>query len=213
VAVGGVVVLVGAVVAVLMLSNGGGSGTPPGTASGNATAGTRNVAGAGSPTSPTSPTSDDPSSDPAPSQTESVSSTGVADYEPGIYPVGKPLATDAHDDTITLTSITVNDDGGVSAQLTYTDAHPGLWTCAAAQPGEASISIGSGTPDPSTGSDCTKDPDKTWYMTAGQTTVLSEYFAAPPAGSGTWTFDFDSLTVQGGPDFEGEVSGIAIRTH
>lgn len=211
VAVGGVVVLVGAVVAVLMLSNGGGSGAPPAAASGNTTAGTRNLAGAGSPTSPTSP--DDPSSDPAPSQAEGVSGTGVADYEPGIYPVGKALATDVHDDTITLTSITVNDDGGVSAQLTYTDAHPGLWTCAAAQPGEAGIAIGSGTPDPSTGSDCTKDPDKTWYMTAGQTTVLSEYFAAPPAGSGTWTFDFDSLTVQGEPDFEGEVSGIAIRTH
>jgi hypothetical protein len=50
-------------------------------------------------------------------------------------------------------------------------------------------------------------------MSEGETTVLSEYFAAPPAGSGPWTFSMDSVTVDGAPNFVGTVSDIEIPTN
>jgi serine/threonine protein kinase len=194
---GGTVVLVGAVVAAVMLTKNS-DGAPPSTRQSQSqtrsqTATAQNAAGTGSPTTAASP-------------------TGAASYKPGTYDLNQMVATDLLGDTIMLDSITVNSDGSISAALIYTDEYPGEWTCAAAKPGEATLSIATGPDEPSTASDCTKDPTKTWYMTAGQTVVGHEYFAAPPVGDGSWTFGFDSVTIEGITEFSGSVSNIQIPT-
>lgn len=213
VGLGGTVVLVGGVVAAIVLSNGTGDGAHDSglgnTAAHSPAVSARNVAAS---SSQSSSSTDASSYGASPSQSASQSATGVASYKPGTYAVNQLLATDVLDDTITLDSITVNGDGSVSAQLTYTDEYSGEWTCAAAKPGEATLTIGGGAVDSSTGSDCTKDPGKMWYMHAGQTADGSEYFAAPPAGSGPWVFSIDSVTIDDVPEFQGDVTGIKIPT-
>lgn len=195
-------VLVGAVVAVLMLTDKNGPSTSSASQSHSHSAAAQSTAAS------TDPATDSPSA-------TGQSSTGAAavSYEPGTYDLNQQVATDLLGDTIVLDSITVNSDGSVSAELTYFDNYSGEWTCAAAKPGEATLSIATGADDPSTGSDCTKDPTKTWYMSAGQSAVGHEYFAAPPAGDGSWTFGFDSVTIEGITEFQGTVSNIQIPTN
>ena len=160
----------------------------------------------------TTPVSDTTSAASSPSPTSGSTGGGSVSYKPGTYTVNKQVAADLLDDTVTLTSITVNDDGSISVKLTYTDAYPGEWTCQYAKAGETTLQIGDGETASSTGSDCTKDPTKTWNMSEGETISGSEYFAQPPQGSGPWTFTMDTLTIDDLPEFEGSVSGITIPT-
>lgn len=210
VGLGGAVVLVGAILAVV-LSDGNGAQSPNGTThSGQAVGATTRklAAGASSPAVSAGPTSADAS----PTDSASSGDEGVGSYQPGVYPVNQHLASDSNGDTVVLSSITVNDDGSVSAQLTYTSAVTGTWTCAAATPGQGQLSIDSGPVDSSTGSDCTEDPGKKIYVLAGDSFVLSQYFSGPPSGSGLWDFAFSSADTSGVIEFQGTVSGIQIPT-
>jgi serine/threonine protein kinase len=205
---GGALVMAGAVVAVLLLAHGNGNPGPNVTHTGTNTV--QNLAGGSS--APAS-TSDDTSTANATGSGGATSTdTGTAQYKPGTYPVNQSVATDLIGDTVSLVSITVNADGTVTAQLSYTASISGEWTCSAAQPGEATLSTGSGPSDVSTASDCTKDPSKTWNLAAGQSVGGVEYFAHPPAGSGDWSFGIDSKTVDDVPEFQGSASGISIPT-
>jgi serine/threonine protein kinase len=193
VAAGGVVVMTGAVVTVLLLANGGSS---------NAT------------TSHTSSSSQHLAAGTSPTATNGSSSaaSGVLDYKPGTYDVGRLVATDALGDTVTLASITVNTDGTVTANLTYTDAYAGEWTCSAAKDGETSLVTVAGAEDASTGDTCTRDLSKTWYMAVGQSISDTEYFAQAPSGSGSWSFSIDSYDTTGTPEFVGGITDITIPT-
>jgi len=195
VAAGGAVVMTGAVVTVLLLANGG---SPNPTSSHTATSSQNLAAGANT----TATTTDESSS----------AASGVLNYTPGTYNVGKLVATDLLGDTVTLASITVNSDGTVNANLTYTDAYAGEWTCSAAKPGETSLVTVSGAEDASTGSTCTKDLSKTWYMAVGQSISDTEYFAQAPSGSGTWSFSIDSYDAAGTAEFVGGATDITIPT-
>ena len=218
VGLGGAVVLVGAILAVVLLSNGNGDGAASSntTHSGQAAGATTQklAAGASSPAGSAGSTPADPSPTASVSSTASTSSAddGVGSYRPGVYRVNQHLATDYNGDTVVLTSITVADDGSVSAQLTYTSAVSGSWTCAAATPGQGQLSVGSGPIDSSTGSTCTEDPTRTMWVDAGGSFVLSQFFSGPPSGSGPWTFAFNSANTSGVTEFSGTVSGIQIPT-
>lgn len=193
VAAGGAVVMTGAVVTVLLLANGG---SPNPTTSHTSTSSQIVAAGTG-----------------ATATFESSSAaSGVLNYKPGTYDVGKLVATDLLGDTVTLASITVNTDGTVTASLTYTDAYAGEWTCSAAKAGETSLVTVAGIEDASTGSTCTKDPSKTWYMAVGQSISDTEYFAQAPSGSGTWSFSIDSYDTAGTAEFVGGATEITIPT-
>lgn len=193
-AVGGAAVMAGAIATVLLVDHGSNN------TNNNATGSTSAAVTKSSSASATAATT---SSDP----------TGAtASYKPGTYTVNQLIATDLLGNTVTVSSVTVNGDGTVSVKLTYTDAYAGEWGCLASKPGEATLQIGSGAQDSSTASDCTKDPTKTWYMSVGQTANGSEYFASAPAGSGSWTFSMDTLSVDGVTEFQGSVSNISIPT-
>jgi hypothetical protein len=210
VGLGGVVVLVGAILAVVLLANGNGAPSPNTTHSGRAVGATTQKIAAGA--SPPAASADSTSAAPSPTASASSADEGVGSYRPGVYPVNQFLAKDYNGDTVSLTSITVDDDGSLSAQLTYVSAVSGSWTCAAATPGQAQLSIGSGPIDSSTGSTCTKDPTKTMWEDAGDGFVLSQYFSGPPAGGGPWTFAFSSANTSGAIEFQGTYSGIQIPT-
>lgn len=201
--VGGAAVMAAALTAVLLWAHGQGNQTN------NASANTTSAAA----TQSTTAVADTTSAASSPSSTTTGSTgSGSVSYKPGTYSVNKEVATDLLGDTVTVTSVTVNDDGSVSVKLTYTDAYAGEWTCAYAKAGETTLQIGDGETDSSTGSDCTKDPTKTWNMDEGETVSGSEYFAQAPQGSGPWTFTMDTLTVEEIPEFQGSVSGITIPT-
>lgn len=200
VTVGAAVVMAGAVFAVVLLANG--HDNPSNTGSG--TTSSHSLAAAETSTSVASPSLSASSASPNASDS-STGDSGVLQYQAGTYAEHKLIDTDLTGNTIELTSITVKSDGSVSALLTYTAASSGQWTCALSKAGEATLSIGDGTTDSSTGNDCTKDPTKTWNMTAGQTFSGSEYFSQAPAGNGDWTFSFDD-----GIEFQGSVDSINI---
>lgn len=202
---GGALVMAGAVVAVLLLANGGGKPGPTTTGTGTGSTALNVADGTGG-----TDTSQDTST--ATDTDATSTATGVLHYKPGTYPVNKQVAVDLINDTVTLKSITVNADGSVAANLSYTDGYPGDWTCSTAQPGEATLDTDAGADDPSTSSDCTKNPSKTWHMDAGQSIDGSEYFAHAPAGDGDWTFSMSTTAVGGITEFEGSVSGIRIPT-
>ncbi|HEX4789938.1 MAG TPA: serine/threonine-protein kinase [Actinospica sp.] len=206
---GGALVMAGAIVAVLVLADGGGGSGANGSQTGTSTV--RNLA-AGSSAASTASASDTVTASGSDTGGATSTDTSVAHYRPGTYKVNQTVATDLLGDTVSLISITVDGDGTVSALLSYTDAVPGEWTCAAAKPGEATLSTDSGADDASTASDCTKDPGKTWYLSAGQSASGAEYFGHAPAGAGDWTFSMNSLTVDDVPEFQGSVSGISIPT-
>jgi hypothetical protein len=193
VAAGGAVVMTGAVVTVLLLAHGG----SPNPASSQTSSSSQKLAAG------TSPTATDETS---------AAATGVLNYKAGTYNVGQLVATDLLGDTVTLASITVNSNGTVAANLTYTDAYAGQWTCSAAKPGETSLVTVSGAQDASTGSTCTKDLSKTWYMAVGQSISDTEYFAQAPSGSGPWSFSIDSYDTAGTAEFVGGVTNITIPT-
>jgi len=206
----GAVVMAGAVVIALILGHGGGKPGPTHAGTGTVT----NVADGGSThaTSVDDKTKESSASTTASSDDATSTATGVAHYKPGTYPVGKLLATDLLGNTVKLVSITVKSDGTVSTLLSYTAAVPGDWTCLAAKPGEATLDTDASVDDASTGSDCTKDLDKTWYMDTGDSVSGSEYFAHAPTGSGDWSFSLDSGAVGEASEFQGTVSGISIPT-
>lgn len=202
----GAVVMAGAVVAVLLPANGGGSPNPSPT-------GTHNLAADGSSTTTATAAQDTSTASADASDTDAASSDGgVLHYTPGTYAVNQQVATDLLDDTVTLKSVTVNADGTVAVKLSYTDGVAGEWTCSTAKAGEATLDTESNIDDSSTSSDCTKDPGKTWYMKPGQSVEGSEYFALAPAGDGDWTFTLSSDTIDNVPEFQGSVSGIKIPT-
>ena len=120
--------------------------------------------------------------------------------------MNQQVAADAYDDTVTLSTVTVNSDGSVTVKLTYTDEYPGEWTCAFETADEASLQIDSDATDVSTGNDCTKDPSRSWYMSTGQSISANTYFSQAPEGSGTWTFSLDT------DEFQGSVTGVSIPT-
>ncbi len=147
--------------------------------------------------------------------TDSASSDATSDsttYKPGTYSVDQQVAQDLLGDTVNVDSVTVDNDGTVSVKLTYTATIASEWGCAGSKAGEATLQIGDGDADSSTGSDCTRDPSKTWNMSAGQSFSGSEYFASPPTGSGTWTFSMTTATPEGVTEFQGSVSDISIPT-
>ncbi|HET9169582.1 MAG TPA: serine/threonine-protein kinase [Actinospica sp.] len=198
----GAVVVAGAVVAVVLLDKGGSTNS-----SNTASGGTSGGPGIHSSAAAAAATSDV-----ATSAAATSGGTSVAHYKPGTYTVNQQVAVDLLGDTVEVDSVTVNNDGSVSVKLTYTGAISGDWSCSAAKAGETTLQIGSGGTDASTGSDCTKDPGKTWYMAAGQSISGSEYFASAPEGSGDWTFSMDTLTVYNVPEFQGSISGISVPT-
>jgi len=210
--IGGAVVMAGAIATVLILSsrNDGSTNTASGGhstgASVQAAAKTSAATDAASDTASdtSSPESTDSGSDPSDS---SDSSSGSAlSYKPGTYSVNQQVAADAYDDTVTLSTVTVNSDGSVTVKLTYTDEYPGEWTCAFETADEASLQIDSDATDVSTGNDCTKDPSRSWYMSTGQSISANTYFSQAPEGSGTWTFSLDT------DEFQGSVTGVSIPT-
>jgi len=203
--IGGAAVMASAIAAVLFVTHGRDSASD--SASGGTTSAAVNHA-----TSAAAVTTTPASSTTPTTSTTSASTGGAVNYKPGTYSVNQQVAVDLLGDTVTVASITVNSDGSVSVKLTYTDAYPGEWTCAYAKAGETALQIGDGATDSSTGSDCTKDLGKTWYMNAGESASGSEYFAHAPEGSGAWTFSMDTVTVDDVPEFEGSVSGIDIPT-
>jgi hypothetical protein len=147
--------------------------------------------------------------------TDSASSDNTSDataYKPGTYSVNQRVATDLLDNTVDVDSVTVEDNGTISVKLTYTASIASEWGCGGSKAGEATLQIGDGDADPSTGSDCTKDPSKTWSLNAGQSFSGSEYFASAPTGDGSWTFSMMTATPEGVTEFQGSVSDIAIPT-
>ena len=211
VATGGALVMAGAVVAVLLFANGTDKPGPHTTGTGTGTA--HNVADGSSGTYDTSQdTSTDTSSATDTDTGATSTSTAVLQYKPGTYTVDQTVATDLIGNTVKLKSITVNADGTVAATLSYIDGYPGAWSCAGAQAGEATLDTDAAVDDASTSSDCTKNPDKTWNMTAGQSIDGAEYFAHAPAGDGDWTFSLSTMASGGITEFQGSVSGIKIPT-
>jgi hypothetical protein len=197
---GGALVMAGAVVAVLLLANGGGKPGPTTTGTGSTALDVADSTGGTNTSQDTSTATD----------TDATSTaTGVLHYKPGTYPVNKDVSTDMLGNTVTLKSVTVNADGTVAANLSYTDGYPGDWTCSTAKAGEATLDTDGSADDASTSSDCTKNPSKTWYMSEGQSVDGAEYFAHAPAGDGDWTFSMNSAMSE----FQGSVSGIKIPTH
>jgi hypothetical protein len=147
--------------------------------------------------------------------TDSASSDNTSDataYKPGTYSVNQRVATDLLDNTVDVDSVTVEDNGTISVKLTYTASIASEWGCGGSKAGEATLQIGDGDADPSTGSDCTKDPSKTWSLNAGQSFSGSEYFASAPTGDGSWTFSMMTATPEGVTEFQGSVSDISIPT-
>ena len=212
--VGGVLVMGGAIAAVLLLanhnddkSNSSSSGTTR-PASVQAAGDNHSAQGAASSASSASSSASASATDSASSETSDSDGSGdsVLDYEAGTYSVNQQVAEDLIGDTVTLDSVTVGSDGSVSVKLIYTDAVAGQWSCADETADEDSLQIESDATDVSTGNDCTKNPDRTWYMTPGQTFGGSMYFSQAPEGSGTWTFSLDT------EEFQGSVSGISIPT-
>jgi serine/threonine protein kinase len=134
----------------------------------------------------------------------STSAGSSSAYKPGTYTENLRLATDALGNTVTLQSIVVNGDGTVEARIFYTAALDSNWTCAFSTAREATLKTPGGAADPSTGSDCTQDPTKTWTMLAGQTENSVEYFAHAPAGSGAWSLTLSTR------EFHGTAAGITI---
>jgi len=133
-----------------------------------------------------------------------IATVAAKTYRPGTYIENKRLAVDLLGNVATLQSVVVNEDDTVEAKISFTAAVPGEWTCAMSSPGEATFSTATGTADASTSSDCTRNPTKTWNMTAGQSMVATQYFAHAPDGDGSWTM---TLAQQ---EFTGSVSGISI---
>jgi len=210
--IGGAAVMAAAIATVLILSSRNDGSTN--TASGGHSTGA-SVQAAAKTSAATGSTSDSASDTSSPESTDSdsvsMSSSGssgnaVLSYKPGTYSENQQIAADAFNDTVTLSSITVNSDGSITVKLTYTDEEPGDWTCAYETADEASMQINSDATDVSTGNDCTKDPDYTWYMSTGQSVSANTYFSQAPEGSGTWTFTLDN------DEFKGSVSGISIPT-
>ena len=199
--VGGAVVMAGAIAAVLYLDGSNGASRNTGT-SGTNSAAVSHAASVNAAAATTSATT---------SSTSSSSGGGSTGYKPGTYSVNEQLATDLFDNSVTLASITVNNDGTVSAKLSFTAAIDGEWTCSGAKAGETAMEAGGKVLDYSTGSDCTRNPTKTWEMTVGETVSESEYFASAPTGGGTWSFAIDS-GVDGTTEFAGSVSNISIPT-
>jgi hypothetical protein len=205
--IGGVLVMAGAIAAVLLVTNQNDNKSHTGSGSGTTPAASIQAAGQKSP----APASSTPSASPTDSATsEDSGSDDSGDsgltYKAGTYTVNQQVAEDLLGDTVTLNTVTVNGDGTVSVKITYTDAYPGEWTCANETADEASLAIDSDATDVSAGNDCTKNPAKTWYMSTGQTISGSMYFSQPPEGSGPWTFSLDT------EEFQGDVSGISIPT-
>ncbi|HTJ70747.1 MAG TPA: serine/threonine-protein kinase [Actinospica sp.] len=204
VGVGGVLVMAGAIAAVLLVDRSNNT-TSQNSATGSTTG------AAATHTTSANPIEAATSTSPSPASGSSSSGGGSTNYKPGTYAVNQQLAADLFDNTVTLDSITVNGDGSVSAKLTYTAAIDGEWTCSGAKAGESAMEAGDKVLDYSTGSDCTKELSKIWSMTAGETISQSEYFASAPTGGGTWSFAIDS-GVDGTTEFAGSVSGISIPT-
>jgi len=196
-AAAGAVVTTGAIVAVLLLDKG--SNQSSNTANGSTTSALVVHSSAAADVATTDSASSDATSD---------STT----YKPGTYSVDQQVAQDLLGDTVNVDSVTVDNDGTVSVKLTYTATIASEWGCAGSKAGEATLQIGDGDADSSTGSDCTRDPSKTWNMSAGQSFSGSEYFASPPAGSGAWTFSMTTATPEGVTEFQGSVSDISIPT-
>ena len=196
-ATAGAVVMTGAIVAVLLVQKGG-----------NHSSNTANGSTTSAPVVHSSAATDVATTDSATSDNTSDSTA----YKPGTYSVNQQVAVDALGDTVNVKSVTVNDDGTVSVKLTYTASIASEWGCGGAKAGEATLQIGEGDTDSSTGSDCTKDPSKTWSLDAGQSFSGSEYFASAPTGDGAWTFSMTTATTDGVTEFQGSVSDISIPT-
>jgi hypothetical protein len=200
-AAAGAVVMTGAVVAVLLLDKGGNH--PSNTANGSTTS---------APVVHSSAANDVANTDSASSDSTSDNTSDAAAYKPGTYSVNQEVATDILGDTVNVDSVTVDNDGTVSVKLTYTAVIASEWGCAGSKAGEATLQIDDGDTDSSTGSDCTRDPSKTWNMGAGQSFSGSEYFASAPTGDGSWTFSMTTATPEGITEFQGSVSDISIPT-
>lgn len=133
-------------------------------------------------------------------------SSGGTGYQPGTYTENLRLAEDTLGNTVTLQSIVVNSDGTVEAKIFYAASIASEWGCAFSTAREAALTTENGTTDYSTGSDCTRDPSRTWYMTPGQTYGNTEYFAHPPTGTGPWTMTISTR------EFQGTTPGFTIPT-
>ena len=210
--VGGVAVMAIAVAAVLFFANRHDS--KQNTASDGATktvqaaGNTSHAATTSDGASATTSTSSSPEATGSGDGSSSGDGGGVLNYAPGTYQVNEQVAEDLLGNTVTLTSITVGSDSSVTVKLTTTvdAAGSGAWTCAYETADEASLQIDSDSSDVSTGNDCTRDPSKTWYMSAGQSFSANAYFSKAPVGSGDWTFNLDT------EEFQGSVSNISIPT-
>jgi serine/threonine protein kinase len=202
VGVGGALVMAGAITAVLLVDRGGNSSQNTGSG-GTGSVSVTHTTSANAIEATTSASSTSGSS--------SSANGGSTSYKPGTYTVDQQLAADLFDNTVTLSSITVNGDGTVSAKISFTAAIDGEWTCSGAKAGETAMEAGDKVLDYSTGSDCTKNSTKTWEMTIGETVSESEYFTSAPTGGGTWSFAIDS-GVDGTTEFAGSVTGISIPT-
>jgi serine/threonine protein kinase len=196
-AAAGAVVMTGAIVAVLLVNNGGNH------SSNTANGSTTSAPVVHSPAATDVATTDSASSD---------STSDSTAYKPGTYSVNQQVAVDLLGDTVRVDSVKVDDDGTVSVKLIYTAAIASDWGCGGSKAGEATLQIGEGDTDSSTGSDCTKDPNKTWSLGAGQSFSGSEYFASAPTGDGAWTFSMTTATTDGITEFQGSVSDISIPT-
>ena len=202
--IGGAAVMAAAIAAVLIVgsrSDGTSNSASGGTgASGHAAAETSAV------TTPADTSSPEDTDSASSSASATSSDSSVLNYKPGTYSVNQQVASDDFDDTVTLDSVTVNNDGSITVKLVYTDEEPGEWTCAFETADEASMQIDSDATDVSSGDDCTKDPSRTWYMSEGQSVSANTYFSQAPEGSGDWTFSLDT------EEFQGSVDGISIPT-
>lgn len=134
-----------------------------------------------------------------------VHTSATMAYAPGTYAVDRTIAADPRD-TTTLRTVTVHGDGTVTVEFTVSSAVHGEYGCAFSAAGEATLRTANGSVDPSTGSDCTRNPTKTWTAAPGQTWADNEYFAHVPDGVGPWTMTLDTR------DRKGSVSGIGIPT-
>jgi len=200
-AAAGAVVMTGAVVAVLLIDKGG-----------NHSSNTANGSTTSAPVLHSSAANDVATTDSASSDSTSDNTSDATAYKPGTYSVNQQVASDILGDTVNVDSVTVDNDGTVSVKLTYTAVIASEWGCASSKAGEATLQIDDGDTDSSTGSDCTKDPSKTWNMSASQSFSGSEYFASAPTGDGTWTFSMTTATPEGITEFQGSVSDISIPT-
>jgi serine/threonine protein kinase len=206
--VGGAVVMVGAIMAVLLVNKANGSARNNDASGGSTSPAVTHVATANG-LAATTGASATPS-DSGTSDSETDTSDAVS-YKPGTYPVNQQLATDLLGNTVTLDSITVNSDGSVSAKLSFTASMDAEWTCSGAKAGEAALEADDKVLDYSTGSDCTRYATRSWAMTSGETVSESEYFASAPTGGGSWSFAIDS-GADGTTEFSGAVTDISIPT-